>query len=373
MASPNVSNQEEETYDPIKCQSAWRSAWQNNKGAALILFAECFGSSTDAIVRYLQQGKHGMHPFQVIFARMITTLILSTFYMWWTKVPNFLLGDRSVRPWLLLRAVFGFAGLFCLYYSVHYLPLAEATVFRFLVPIVTAWLCSVFLGEIFTRKELIAGLVALVGVIIIAHPSSIFGSEDDVINATGAEADEVTPAQRILAIIVSIIGVAGAAGAYTMIRVVGNRAHALLSVNYFAALGTVSSAVALLVLPGMSFTMPEGPREWVLLLLLGVLGFGLQFLLTAGLQLDRSSKATSMLYTQVLFALTFDWAIWGVLPSGWSLVGGSIVIASTLWSALQKPHQKPASKTKEADEESALLGAQIEGDQEIVRKGSISA
>lgn len=65
MSSPTVSNQDEEIYDSVKAESAWRSAWQNNKGAALILFAECFGSSTDAIVRYLQQGKHGMHPFQV--------------------------------------------------------------------------------------------------------------------------------------------------------------------------------------------------------------------------------------------------------------------------------------------------------------------
>ncbi len=65
MSSPVASNQDEETYDSIERQSAWRTAWQNNKGAALILFAEAFGSSTDAIVRFLQQGGHGMHPFQV--------------------------------------------------------------------------------------------------------------------------------------------------------------------------------------------------------------------------------------------------------------------------------------------------------------------
>jgi len=31
--------------------------------------------------------------------------------------------------------------------SMHYLPLAEATIFRFLAPIVTTWACSVFLGH----------------------------------------------------------------------------------------------------------------------------------------------------------------------------------------------------------------------------------
>lgn len=112
--------------------------------------------------------------------------------------------------------------------------------------------------------------------------------------------------------------------------------------------------------------MPHGTREWVLLVLLGFLGFVLQFLLTAGLQLDKSSRATSMLYTQVLFALAFDWGIWGVLPGGWSLFGGAIVIASTLWSALQKTKKPVVKDDGVVDEESALLGGQTEGVEEVV-------
>jgi len=261
--------------------------------------------------------------------------------------------------------------------SVHYLPLAENTVFRFLVPIVTAWACSVFLGQTFTRKELAAGLVALAGVVIIAHPAAIFGKVEDGIGAKKAgPVDKVSATQRLIAIAVSIVGVFGASGAYTMIRVIGNRAHALMSVNYFSILATLGSAVALLAIPGIGFTMPEGPREWILLILLGTLGFVLQFLLTAGLQLDKSSKATAMLYMQIIFALAFDWGIWGVLPGAWSIFGGIIVIASTLWSALQKP-QRPKTdevKRQEVDEESALLAAQTEGVDEVAhRRASIAS
>lgn len=223
-----------------------------------------------------------------------------------------------------------------------------------------------------------AGLIALLGVIMIAHPSAIFGSVDDNMKVTNAaNPDAVTPTQRLIAIVVCLLGVLGASGAYTTIRVIGDRAHALISVSYFAALGIIGSTIALLVIPGVSFTMPHGPREWILLLILGVFGFGLQFLLTAGLQLDRSSKATSMMYSQVLFALTFDWAIWGVLPGSWSLAGGAIVIASTLWSALQKPRQAAKEgKSKTVDEESALLGEQREereAVENVVRRGSVSA
>jgi drug/metabolite transporter (DMT)-like permease len=259
---------------------------------------------------------------------------------------------------------------------VHYLPLAEATVFRFLVPIFTSWACSVCLGQEFSRKELLAGLIALIGVVFIAHPASVFGPVDDDVGASkGGVVDDVTPTQRLIAIAVSVLGIFGASGAYTTIRIIGNRAHALMSVNYFAILGTTGSTVALLVIPGIGFTMPQGAREWVLLLLLGVLGFVLQFLLTAGLQLDRSSKATSMLYSQIIFALIFDWAIWGALPGGLSLFGGSIVIASTLWSALQKTQTTEVStpKASTVDEETALLGTQTEGVEDVQRRASIGA
>ncbi|KAH0342889.1 hypothetical protein KCU81_g5397, partial [Aureobasidium melanogenum] len=355
--------------------NAFKSIWRNNKGVFLILLAQATGSTMDAIVRFLQQGGHGMHPFQVIFARMSITALLSTIYMWHTKVPDFPLGAPAVRGWLILRALAGFFGLFCLYYSVHYLPLAEATVFRFLVPIITAWACSVFLGQSFSRTEFLAGVIALLGVVIIAHPAAIFGRVDDDIKVPHQpnKIDQVSAGQRLLAIFVSVIGVLGASAAYTLIRVIGSRAHALISVNYFALISTFGSAGALIVLPGMKFTMPNGAREWLLLSLLGILGFVLQFLLTAGLQLDRTSKATSMLYTGILFALAFDWAIWGVFPGFWSCVGGVVVIASTLWSALQKSKgasQSAVTKKEVVDEESALLGAQTEGNEDAARAGA---
>ncbi|KAH4107846.1 hypothetical protein HBH64_142130 [Parastagonospora nodorum] len=362
-----------EDESPPTKDSIWRSAWKNNKGACLILLAELAGASMDAMARYLQQGETKFHPFQVIVARMGITFILSSAYMWWTKVPDFPLGARSVRGWLILRAAFGFGGLYCLYYSVHYLPLAEATVFRFLVPLVTAWACSVFLGQAFTRKELIAGLVALIGVIIIAHPPWLFGEVHDNLHPKKPSGiDKVSSTQRFIAIVVSILGVAGASGAYTTIRVIGDRAHALMSVNYFALLATVGSTIALFAIPGIGFQKPQSPREWILLIAMGVFGFVLQFLLTAGLQLDKSSKATSMLYVQIIFALAFDWIIWGAIPGAWSMFGGTIIICSTLWSALQKPRAK-VEKNVEPDEESALLGADRASNEETAQRASNSA
>ena len=51
-------------------QSRWRTVWQENKGVLLILLSEIVGASMDAIARFVQQGDHSMHPFQVRFIKM---------------------------------------------------------------------------------------------------------------------------------------------------------------------------------------------------------------------------------------------------------------------------------------------------------------
>lgn len=140
--------------------------------------------------------------------------------------------------------------------------------------------------------------------------------------------------------------------------------------NYFAFIAAAGSAAALIALPGIGFVAPRSAKEWVLLGAMGVFGFALQFLLTAGLQLDKTPKATAMLYVQVVFALGFDAGIWGVVPGGWSLVGGAVVVGSTLWSALQKTavgEDQPAKKSV-VDEETALLAPPTD-ETEAAREG----
>lgn len=46
---------------------------------------------------------------------MVITTVLSTFYMWWIKVPNFPFGAVEVRWLLVARAVGSFFGVFGMY------------------------------------------------------------------------------------------------------------------------------------------------------------------------------------------------------------------------------------------------------------------
>lgn len=253
----------------------------------------------------------GFHPFQILFARMGITVILASLYMWWKGTPHFPLGAPGVRGLLVARGLTGFFGVFGMYCEQHeqytvsllanqiltvslqYLPLADATVITFLAPGIACWACSYILKEPFTRMEQTASLVALFGVVLIARPTSLFSRHGAPPPATGGadglpvvpanttntavpdrfNMDHVSPQKRLLAVGIAMLGVFGAAGAYTTIRWIGKRAHPLISVNYFATWCTIVSTVMMFVLKDVGLLLPGNLFEWSLLFFLGISGF----------------------------------------------------------------------------------------------------
>ncbi|EMD96596.1 hypothetical protein COCHEDRAFT_1162440 [Bipolaris maydis C5] len=354
-----------------------QASWTVNKGLALVLISQLFGTLMNVTTRMLEMegnNGNGYHPFQILFARMSITVLCSSLYMWYKKTEHFPFGMKEVRPLLIARGLTGFFGVFGMYYSLMYLPLADATVITFLAPSLACWACSYLIDEPFTRMEQIAAYVSLFGVVLIARPVSLFAAlshSPDVVspvsanpdsllaNTTtelpdrlGADYDSVTPKQRAIAVGVAMLGVFGAAGAYTTIRWIGKRAHPLLTVNYFGAWCTIVSIVAMLTIPGVGFLLPSNLADWCYLIFLGICGFIMQFLLAAGLQYEKSSRATNMVYMQMLFALTFDKLIWGITPGAVSIIGSSLILGSAIYVAMNKEHSnKVAPRERGTGEE----------------------
>ena len=119
------------------------------------------------------------------------------------------------------------------------------------------------------------------GVLFVARPSFLFPSSSPtphVLLANGPEAENfvltfdnpggiitpvpVTPEQRSLAVICAVWGSFSAAAAYATIRVIGKRAHSLVSVNYFAVTATLVSFLALVLHPDLSFQVPQTLMQW---------------------------------------------------------------------------------------------------------------
>src|SRR6266513_5012952 len=85
---------------PPTIKSRLKAFWIRNKGLALVLLAQFFGILMNVTTRLLEvEGNNGkgMHPFQILFARMAITVVLSSWYMWWRKVEDFPFGKKEVR------------------------------------------------------------------------------------------------------------------------------------------------------------------------------------------------------------------------------------------------------------------------------------
>lgn len=90
------------------------------------------------------------------------------------------------------------------------MSLSDATVLTFLAPMCTTVAGSIFLGEKFSHREILAGcewtlfsrelstkevvVVSLIGVVLIARPAAIFG------DSAGKSSEKGTPRDRLIAV-----------------------------------------------------------------------------------------------------------------------------------------------------------------------------
>jgi drug/metabolite transporter (DMT)-like permease len=173
--------------------------------------------------------------------------------------------------------------------SLSYLDVSDATVITFLVPTLTAFIAWValrvslllmqqdvssnyYVQEPFTVNEALAGLIAFTGVLFVARPAFLFPHKDSFLSGPAPDtanavkgilsAVKATPQERTIAICCAIFGSIAAATAYSTIRVIGKRAHSLVSVNYFAVLATVSSFLIITIHPELQFEIPKTLAEW---------------------------------------------------------------------------------------------------------------
>ena len=203
------------------------------------------------------------------------------------------------------------------------------------------------LQEPFTGVEKIGALVSLVGVTLIAKPTFLFQST--LFAQLEGSIPLVSPHQRTLAVLAALTTVLCSSSAFTTIRVIGQRSHPLMPVLYLASISTILSFVGIVTIPGVGMIFPKDPLDWVLLIAIGVLSFALQFLVTKGLQLVKAGKAGSLVYTQMIWAVTFEWLVWGNVPSMLNIFGSTLIISGAAWVNSQK------SKSGSDDEEGSQI------------------
>ncbi|KZP24270.1 hypothetical protein FIBSPDRAFT_1042321 [Athelia psychrophila] len=187
------------------------------------------------------------------------------------------------------------------------------------------------LGETFGCKVWLTGR-ALIGAAPTARPTPTPSAAAPPVDGELSEGHQGRGQSRSGAL--ALIGVLGATGAYTTLRAIGKRAHAMHSLVGFSAWCVIVSSV------GMAATRtPFITHRWDFVLMLfamGVFGFIAQSLLTMGLQREMAGRGTLAVYIQIVFASILERIFFHLTPSALSIVGDLISLSSALYVALTK-------------------------------------
>ncbi|TFK38435.1 EamA-like transporter family-domain-containing protein [Crucibulum laeve] len=328
-------------YDKVK------DGFKANTGLLLVTASQAFLSLMNVAVKKLNNIDPPVGVLELVVVRMVITYLCSIAFMLYANVPDPFIGPKGVRFLLAFRGFSGFFGLFGIYYSLQYLSLSDATVLTFLAPMCTAVAGAVFLKEHVTKKQVFAGIFSLIGVVLIARPVSIFGeaakppTDGDIPDSS----EKGTPAERLVAVGVALVGVLGSAGAYTSIAAIGKRAHPLHSMMSFSAQCVIVSSIAMIA-TRTPLIIPTR-LDWLgMLVMIGVFGFIAQTLLTMGLQRETAGRGSMAVYTQVIFAGILERIFFRSDPSVLSVFGTLMIIASALYVALTKERQPTPTKKK---------------------------
>ncbi|KAH9007499.1 EamA-like transporter family-domain-containing protein [Lactarius hengduanensis] len=324
----------------------WRTAWSSflddNSGLLLVVASQFFFSAMGVAVKWLIGSDDPVPTLELILVRMVITYVCSVAYMYWKRIPDPFLGPKGLRALLVLRGLTGFFSLAGMYFSLQYLSLSDATVLTFIAPILTSFSGAVFLKEPLSFRETLSGLCSFLGVVLIARPQFLFGSQ-----AFSDPSEElVTPAQRMISIAAALIGVLGATAMFTVLRVIGKRAHILQSLNFFASQCVLGSTLGM-VLFKVPLVVPTRVLWLAMMFVVGILGLIGQALLTMGLQRETAGRSALAIYSSIVFAIMFEFIFSRTTPSPLSVIGTLIIVSSAMYITLtKKPVTKPDSAPK---------------------------
>ena len=215
-------------------------------------------------------------------------------------------------PGHLFRALTGTMAMGCSFYALTVLPLAEHTALTNATPLFVTLLSIPFLGEKVGLHRGGAVLVGFVGILVIAAGQGVL---------TG----DIAGAARWGVLAAVAHGVFSAATTL-LVRALSATEPSTTIVMWQSLLMTAITATSLPFL----WVMPA-PRDFALLVMIGVLGGVAQVLLTEAWASAQVSALAPYAYSSLLWAILFGWVAFGDVPAWLTLAGAALIVVASLY------------------------------------------
>ena len=271
------------------------------RGIVLLVAAMALFSCSDVTAKYLNKS---LPPVEIAWMRYGAYMVFMLPFM----VRSGGVALRSADPRLQIFrgiAMLGSAVIFI--WATRFLPLADATATAFVSPLFITILSIPLLGErvgIYRWSAIAAGLV---GVLIVVRP--------------GGHGFQLAGGLPILSSLCW-------AFAIILTRRMAGRDSLMTTLIYSAISGF---AVMTLLLPSV-FVVPN-PAQIGLGCLIGIFSTAAQWLVALAYRQADASLLAPFGYSQIIWATSFGFIVFGAIPDHWTLLGAAIIIASGLFTA----------------------------------------
>ncbi|PKM04880.1 MAG: EamA family transporter [Gammaproteobacteria bacterium HGW-Gammaproteobacteria-6] len=216
-----------------------------------------------------------------------------------------------------MRTFYGLGAMYCFFYAIAHLPLADAMVFTYAAPVFTPLLAWWWLRESLTPRMMFMVLLGFAGVLLVAKPS-------------GALFDP----KGLAGIAASLL----AACAFVSIRAMSNSEPSMRIVFYFALFSSLLSAIPL-TWAWQALTV----KQLSMLVAIGLVATVSQLVMSRAYALAAPGKIGPWSYLAIVFSGIFAWFLWSEVPDISSWLGAGLIFASTMISI-----SLPAARAKSA-------------------------
>ena len=287
---------------------------KNHLGAVYMIVSVLFFSFMDILIKVTDEYDVG----QTMFFRAFFGLIPIYFLIPKEKIKDFYKTKNFKLHFY--RSFFGAIAMAAIFIGLRNLQLAEVTALAFSAPLWVVIFSMFFLSETIRLKRWIAVGLGFVGTIIISKPGF------DNLN---------------IYYIYPIIFCIGFAGVSILIRRLTLAGEPVWLIAFYFSL--FSGLGGLITLPLGRWIMPN-TYDFILLILIGLLGSIANLLLTQSYKLAEVTLTTPLKYLSLVFAIIFGFYFFKEIPTIYTLLGaGLIVISSAIIFFRESELKKPIS------------------------------
>jgi len=286
-------------------------------GALLIMASELMFASMGALVK---QASIELPNEMLVFMRNLMGLLILLPLMMRSGLGSL----RTRVPHLhLLRSVLGVSAMYCFFYALANMPLADGVLLKMTSPIFMPLIAWWWLGEGGSRLALLAVPLGFVGVMLVLEP----GSETSWFALVG------------------VLGGLLAAMAKVTVRRLGRSEPTVRTVFYFAVLGALVSFVPML----FNWHSPSA-GQWLMLVGIGLFGSLGQLLLTRGYAIAPATRIGPFTYFSVVYAALFGYLFWGETLDLAFIAGAGLIVGAGVM-ALRGTRQSGGKPAVQAEAE----------------------